>query len=305
MVTRVGMIGHSEGNGHPFSFSAIINGYSEAGLREAGWPVIHTYVSRRHPADFGVGDLRVTHAWTQDPEITRALCRAANIAYAVTHPDDMLGEVHALIIARDDAESHWSLARPFLEAGIPVFIDKPLTLDRIVLEYFVPYLEQGLLMSCSAMRYAMELDELRKGLASYGELKLIRGIILNDWPKYGIHLLEAILSLAPSRPISVRALPARHESLLIMLEDGTPVIIDALGKAPGIFNVELFGSEHISCHSIRDNFTMFRRALWSFATMIRDARPPIRPLSTLDVIRTLIAGQDAIRLRREVVVHAA
>lgn len=305
MVTRVGMIGHSEGNGHPFSFSAIINGYSEAGLREAGWPVIHAYVSRRHPADFGVGDLSVTHAWTQDPGVTRALCRATNIAHAVAHPEDMLGEVDALIIARDDAESHRSLARPFLESGIPVFIDKPLTLDREVLDYFVPYLERGLLMSCSAMRYAVELDGLRNGLADYGELKLIRGTILNDWPKYGIHLLEAILALVPSRPFSVRALPARHESLLITLEDGTVMVIDALGKAPRIFDLELFGSERSSRHSILDNFTMFRRALWAFSTMIRDARPPIMPASTLDIIRTLIAGQEAIRLRREIVVHVA
>ena len=29
---RVGMIGLSEGNGHPFSFSAILNGYDDAAL---------------------------------------------------------------------------------------------------------------------------------------------------------------------------------------------------------------------------------------------------------------------------------
>ena len=31
-AVRVGMIGMSEGNGHPFSFSAIINGYDDDGL---------------------------------------------------------------------------------------------------------------------------------------------------------------------------------------------------------------------------------------------------------------------------------
>ena len=52
MVIRVGMIGLSEGNGHPFSMSAIINGYSDTGLAESGWPVIHEYVKRRHPSEF-------------------------------------------------------------------------------------------------------------------------------------------------------------------------------------------------------------------------------------------------------------
>ncbi len=73
----------------------------------------------------------------------------------------MLGNVDAVIIARDDHETHLELARPFLEAGLPVFVDKPLSLDLEALRFFRPYLEAGKLMSCSGMRYARELDELR------------------------------------------------------------------------------------------------------------------------------------------------
>ena len=35
----------------------------------------------------------------------------------------------AVIIARDDHEQHWDFARPFLERGLPVFLDKPLSLE--------------------------------------------------------------------------------------------------------------------------------------------------------------------------------
>ena len=41
------MVGVSSGNGHPFSFSAIINGYDPEGLANAGWDVIYDYVRRR------------------------------------------------------------------------------------------------------------------------------------------------------------------------------------------------------------------------------------------------------------------
>jgi hypothetical protein len=41
VVTNVGILGLSEGNGHPFSFSAIINGYDDVGLTEGGWPGNH------------------------------------------------------------------------------------------------------------------------------------------------------------------------------------------------------------------------------------------------------------------------
>lgn len=304
MVIRTGIIGLSSGNGHPFSFSAILNGYVGSGLVEAGWQGIHDYLRRRHPADFGVNDLHVTHAWTQDEGITRALCHTASIAYGVSAPEAMLGEIDALIIARDDAESHLHLARPFLEAGVSVFIDKPLTLARDELEVFSPYLDSGRLMSCSAMRYAVELDELRYRLDEYGRLTLVRGTVINGWEKYGIHLLEAILSLLPSRPVSVEPVNVNHDSVLIRLADDTPIIIDALGDAPAVFEADVLGRKKVSHHAISDNFSMFRRALWEFSRMVHTGTPSIAPDDTRDVIRTLIAGSLAMREQRRLYLDA-
>lgn len=304
MVTRVGVIGLSPGNGHPFSYSSIINGYSDKGLSEAGWPVIYDYVRCRHAVDFGVGDLKVTHAWTQEPSQTLALCLSANVKYGVNTPADMLGEVDAVIIARDDHATHRDFAEPFLEAGIPVLIDKPLTLNRNDLDYFSSYLEAGMLMSCSSMRYAKELDAVRNNISEYGDLRLVRGTIINDWERYGVHLLDAIFPLMKSRPISVRALPSNHDSIVITMSDGTPVVIDALREVPKIFRVEAFGTQKISSHDITDNFSMFRRLLWEFWGMIRLKRPPYPLECTVDVISTLIAGKQALQAKSEVAIDA-
>ncbi|MBB3140062.1 Gfo/Idh/MocA family protein [Halomonas organivorans] len=290
----------SDGNGHPFSFSAIINGYHDGGLRAAGWPGIYDYVRRRHGSEFGVGDLHVTHAWTQDPEQTASLCAACRIPRAVTHPGELLGEVDAVIIARDDHASHRPLAAPFLESDVPVFIDKPLTLDLDELRYFVPYMEQGLLMSCSGMRYARELDTWRAGQVDLGELMLVRGTIVNDWERYGVHLLDAILPLMPSRPESVRPLSGTHDTLEVVMKDGVTIRIDALGAVPAIFRIEWLGSRHISSVDITDNFTMFRRTLWEFWRQLVERRAAIPSISTLDVIRTLIAGKQAMETGEEV-----
>ena len=109
----------------------------------------------------------------------------------------------AVIVARDDYQLHFQLAQPFLEAGLPVFVDKPLSVDLEELRALKPYLESGQLMSCSGMRYARELDEPRANLAAYGHLKLIRGAIVLSWEKYGVHLLDAAFGLTPARPVSV------------------------------------------------------------------------------------------------------
>lgn len=295
MVTKVGVIGLSPGNGHPFSFSAIINGYDDAGLAASGWPVIYDYVRRRDPSEFGIAGLQVTHAWTQDETVTRRLCRACRIPHAVSRREAMLGNVDAVIIARDDAETHLEMAQPFLEAGLPVFIDKPLSLDLDALRFFRPYLDQGQLMSCSGMRYARELDEARASIAEYGRLLLLRGAIVLSWEKYAVHLIDALFGVISARPVSVIALDAPHAALAVAMDDGSLLQLDALGEAPRTFRLDFWGEQRTSSHEITDNFSMFRRLLWHFAEMIRTRRPVVPVRDTLDAMRLLMAGRLARR----------
>ena len=298
-----GIIGLSEGNGHPFSYGSIINGYSPEGLAASGWQGIYEYVRRRHASEFGLQGWTITHAWTQDAESTKKLCAACRIPHGVGDYREFLGKVDAVIIARDDYETHFPMARPFLEAGLPVFVDKPLSLEISELRAFKPYLEKGQLMSCSGMRYSRELDEPRADLAAYGRLKLIRGAIVLSWANYGVHLLEAILALTPARPVSIRMSPAEHASAVVRLDDGVLIQIDALGECARTFHVELFGTNRIGAFDIIDNFSMFRRMLWQFAESIRTGRPAIPPDRTLEIMRVLIAGVMARNENREVLLN--
>lgn len=287
----LGMVGVSEGNGHPYSFSSIVNGYSETGLKRSGWDVIYEYVRRRDPSEFGFEGARVTHAWTQDDDETRRLCEAARIPTAVADLDELIGAVDGVIVARDDHERHFEMAMPFLEAGMSVFVDKPLSLDPEELSAFDPYLEDGSLMSCSGLRYARELDSVRADISEYGDLKLIRGAVINDWERYGVHLLDAIYSVVDTRAESVRAIDAAHPSFSITMQDGTTVQIDTLGDVPKTFSLEFFGTQRVSRHELEDNFTAFRRTLWRFVESIRREEPTLPPADTRDIMAVLIAGR--------------
>ena len=291
MVIRAAIVGISEGNGHPFSFSAIVNGYSPAALAASGWPGIYEYVRRRDPSEFGMDGFHITHAWTQDPEVTRKLCEASLIRHPVSQLEDLVGAVDAVIIARDDHENHFRMAMPFLQAGLHVFLDKPLSLDLAELRQLKPYLERGQLMSCSGMRFAKELDEVRTSIGDYGRLTLVRGAIVLSWEKYGVHLLDAILPLMNARPVSATALEAQHASVAIALDDGTLLHIDALGDVPRTFRIDIWGAQRASTHEIIDNFSMFRRTLWHFTESIKTQKAAIPAQDTLDIMRTLIAGR--------------
>ncbi len=299
-VVKVGIIGMSEGNGHPYSFSSIINGYSDEGLAKSGWDGIYNYVRIRDRSEFGIQNLKITHAWTQDKEQTKKLCDSAFIEKTPDNYEEMIGEVDAVIIARDDFENHKKMAQPFLDAGLSVFLDKPLAMDPEELSYFKPFLEEGKLMSCSGLRFAKELDEVRGNLNSYGELKLIRGTVLFSWEKYGVHMVEAVMGLLNTDPETVLALDTEFRSVIITMSDGLKVEINTMGNVPKIFRVDVMGEKLISTHEVVDNFSMFRRALWHFAEMINTQKPVISPQKTLNIMKVLIAGNLSARNNKEV-----
>ena len=192
--------------------------------------------------EFGGLGMRVTHAWTQEPDTTQRLAAACGIDEVVGAPAEMLGQVDAVVIARDDHENHAELAMPFLNAGLPVFVDKPLTLDLDELRTFAPYLRSGQLTSCSGMRFAKELDAPRAEWPAYGTVRLVRGAILNDWARYGVLLVDGIFGVTRARPLSVRALPSPHASVAAEMDDGSLLQLDALGDVGRCFRFEFYGT---------------------------------------------------------------
>jgi predicted dehydrogenase len=299
-MLNIGVVGASEGNGHPFSFSAIVNGYDSEGLAASGWEVIYDYVRRRHPSEFGFDGVRISHAWTQDDTLTERLCRACKIPNTVDAITDLIGAVDAVIIARDDYERHAEMALPLLKAGLPVFVDKPLAVDHEALRAFRPYLEEGQLMSCSGLRFARELDIPRAELDQFGPIRLIRGAVLLDWEKYGVHILEAVSNMISARPLSITPLETEHPGFTISMSDGSVFQIDSLGKVPKTFQIDLWGEHRRGTYELEDNFTAFRRTLWHFIEMIRSGKPPIDPEETMRLMQTLMAGRRALNQNKTI-----
>ncbi|MBO9599184.1 MAG: oxidoreductase, partial [Cohnella sp.] len=121
---RLAMLGMVEGNGHPYSWSAIFNGYHSEELAKCPYDVIRDYL-RKEPEDkLQIEGARVTHIWADDPEDALRVAATARIPHVVRRPEDVIGQVDAVIIPT--GEGQVERCHPFVEAGIPVFADKPL-----------------------------------------------------------------------------------------------------------------------------------------------------------------------------------
>jgi hypothetical protein len=292
-MIQIGMIGFSEGNGHPYSFSAILNGYDEDGMIESGWTNIHAYLKARDISDFGICEAKITHIWTQNINDSQKIAKASKIANIVENYIDMIEQVDAVIIGRDDWRSHKEIASPFLAAGKYVFIDKPLSLDKDELDYFKPYLEQAKLMTCSGIRYSPELDTIKRDLNNFGKIKLIKGTVVKSWEKYSIHMLEGIFSVIPFEPIKITKNTCMHESFTIETKEGFLVEINCLGdQAPLALRIEFYSETDYYKADCLDAFSAFKRTMQNFILMIKSSQQPIAPIHTLNLLNIISEGSS-------------
>ena len=296
-MLELGIMGMSEGNGHPYSWSAIINGdFDRPAMEQCGFPVIPRYLETNRDT-LGIEGAKVTHVWTQDRSISEHIAAASGIRTIVDRAEDMIGRVDAVILARDDPENHVSMAKPFLDAGLPIFIDKPLAITAGDLDYFSRQNGQGkLIMSCSSMRYAAEVRTLRTEMASLGKIELATVIGTKDWIRYGIHMLEALFALLDDpKAVSVQHIgEAGKDIVLVRLENGLLATVHLIEDIYPTFQLSLFGRDGWQQTEIKNSYAMFRENLTEFIRSVREDRSRLPFGYTENIIRTLIGALDSL-----------
>jgi predicted dehydrogenase len=271
MTLRLGLIGMSEGNGHPYSWSAICNGYDAGEMAKCGFPVIPAYLAQRSWPRDQLPGVRVTHVWTQDHEVSHKIARAARIETVVARPEDMLGRIDALLLARDDARNHPQLAAPFLAAGLPVYVDKPVALSEAGFDALQALQRwPGQIFSCSAMRFAPELRLEPTTAARIGPIRLIQGMTPKSWETYAIHLIDPLLQMLghAARPETLFSGPVGGSGRMLALRwpnGGPDVHLVALGSAIlSSVQLRVIGEKGEVTLVFRDSFSAFRAALAEF-----------------------------------------
>ncbi len=293
---RLAMLGMIEGNGHPYSWSAIINGYDPAAMAQCPYPAIPGYLGRQPLQQVRIEGARVTHVWTDDPADAPKVAAASLIEHVVRNPEEVIGQVDAVIIATDDGSDHARRARPFVEAGLPVFIDKPMATTLPELRQFLHWQRAGaVLLSTSGMRYA---PEMRADFSALGELRWITSFTCKSWERYGIHALEAVAPLMGPGFRSVRAQSnERGDVMQITHASGLHLSLGALHDAYGSFGaVHLHGTQGDLALKLRDTYHAFRGQLLAFIELLRSGQPPLSFEQTVELMAVLIAG---IRSRQQ------
>ncbi len=296
-MLKLGVIGLSPGNGHPYSWSAIFNGYDPVYMEECGFPVIPRYLEKQHFPEDAITEAQVTHVWAQSEEIATHVAKAALIPNVVNHYTDMIGQVDGILLARDDAETHLEFAAPFLEAGLPVYIDKPLALSVAEAKKLLGLQRYpGQIFSCSALRYAKEFQLSPADWALIGRLRNIHAIVPKDWNKYAVHVIEPLLLLARERGSLEDTQTWQNDdstTLAARYAGGVQVLINTMGSAYAPLSLRVMGELGWKDLFFEDSYFAFKRALYEFAQGIihRDVRT--EPEFMLEVVNLIELGRTA------------
>ncbi len=296
-ILKLGVIGLSEGNGHPYSWSAIINGGFDADcMRDCGYPVIPAYLSANRDT-LGIDFAEVGYVWTQDRKISEHIARASGITTVADRMEDMIGRVDAVLLARDDPENHVAMAKPFIEADVPIFIDKPLVYSRAELDWFTAQVMEGkFILSGSAMRYSAGVQSHRQKVPELGALQLAMAVGRNDLRKYAVHYLEGMLSLLHDPTVAaVRHVSGKTGKDILYLEFATgmlgivSVFKDVTGNELNVYGSD--GTLHISHGGA---YPAFRNHLVEVIRSFRAGKPRLSFAKTWNVIATLCAARESL-----------
>jgi hypothetical protein len=293
---RLAMLGSSPGNGHPYSWSAMFNGYNrDAMTAECPFAGIPQYLNKQPLDTLTIPGAKVTHiCCVGDGGFTAEhVAKCSLIPNVVENPTDVIGHVDAVIIATDIGGEHVKRARPFIEAGLPVFIDKPLTDNAPDLKIFQDWVASGKrIMSSSSMRYAKEFMPYRHSTRELGDLRFVSITTPKSWEAYGIHALEGIYPILGPGFISARNTGTINRNIVHLKHAcGADVIVVASSDMYGAFGcLQLCGTAGKVQLSSSDSFFSFKAQLEAFIGYLRTGEYPFPFSETVELMQLVIAG---------------
>ena len=242
-------------------------------MERCPFPVIPEYLRCQNWPEAAISDVKVTHIWTQSHSASCSIAEASLIKNVCLEADEMIGKIDGLLLARDDAENHLNNCMQFLEAGIPVYIDKPIALSLGQLAKIRAHQRfENQIFSCSALKFAKELVFSEEDLQDAGEMKGVYCYVPRSWDKYIIHGLEPLFEqfsgLRPEK-ISTSKNDNGSTSVNVIFKGGLNGCFIATNCDNTPITIGINGSQKTIQKSFSDSFSSFRAALSAFVTSIR------------------------------------
>ena len=284
-------IGIARGTGayHGRAFAAIINRYDEAAFRDYGWTTFAPALADR---------ACVTHVWDIDREDAEKLASAANIEHVADTVEELIGQVDGVLVCDDGSLAHQQSALPFLEAGVPTFVDKPLSQDPDEAERIIETAAANgaPFFSASALRFASAVTDRAQIEAQVGEITAITGAGVNELVYYGIHPLETMLTVMGPGVESVINVGRPGEAIVrLRWRDGRQGVMIVYEEGFSYtLEVTLHGTKGHVRMPVSDSADFYTNMIAAFLDMVETGEPPFPAADTLEIVRVLALAKQSV-----------
>ncbi|HCL02205.1 MAG TPA: oxidoreductase [Lachnoclostridium phytofermentans] len=281
-MIRIGILGSD--NSHALAFSKLANLPDEAG-------------------NYLYDDVRVTSIYGLDKERTQVVAREGRIETIVEHPKDMLSYVDAVMVVFRHGNLHYKHALPFIEAGIPTWVDKPFTILPSEAIHLINTAEKynTLLAGGSTCKYCPDVLSLQQ---EFHHLHQNRSVISANFNFpgeltspyggiyfYGGHAIEIMTTIFGKNPISVKT--DVHCGNLIALFKYEDFAVTIHFAEVSEFFATIYSSDKVITHPINIS-TVYRQGFQKYVDALKKGRMPedfnslLRPVLLLEALEKAI-----------------
>lgn len=162
-------------------------------------------------------DIEFVGIYSDDAEAANKLHDQFGVPVAKSY-DEFVGKVDAIVITARHGDNHYKYAKPYIASGIPMFIDKPITVSEEDAVAFMKDLKAHGNPFCggSMCVFAEEVAEIKKLVEAQAEGKTLGGLLRSPVDMnnpyggfffYSQHIVQVMTHVFGCNPTSVQAFP--------------------------------------------------------------------------------------------------
>ena len=285
---RIGIIGTE--NSHANTFAGRIN-------------------NRRETGEYLYPECRVSCVYGHYPESNAKIAEKYGIDKVANTIDEMLGEVDAVIVTARDGKYHCEFAKPFINAGIPAFIDKPFTVDERQAAELVELAKKKNVSICggSSLKYSATVSEAKAFFAN-PENEVIGGALsapvmlgseYSGFFFYASHLTEMTLEIFGYNPESITA-SLNKNGVCASVNYGDFTVSNHFMESACNYSIGVFGKKKLFIKEA-DLTGAGERECDDFINMVRTGNMPYDYDKLMKQINVLNYGMNYKYIRKEII----
>ncbi len=236
------------------------------------------------------------HSPERVPEYTEQL-KAYGVEI-VEKPENLIGKIDAVCIESNDGTVHLERATPFVEAGIPCYIDKPLEISlenakqimRLAQKHSVPTFSSSSLRFCPEVQDVLSDESVGQILSANAYSPASEHAINPGLFNYGIHGVEILYTLMGQGCTKLScAYTEGGEVVTGFWGDERLGVMRGTRAGAHSYGFTVWGDKGVKQSGMSTQF-IYRELCKEIVKMFETGETPIDPLITLEIVAFIDAA---------------